>query len=95
MLSLEVPDDSLPMTGPAPPLQPGQLVTGPLFEEPMRVVTVGSQGEDTWVAGLVGTRSERFRNVALTQTELAQLTIADPALSYDGDGALLRLGIQA
>jgi len=95
MLSLEVPDGSLPMTGPAPPLQPGQLVTGPLFEEPMRVVTVGSQGEDTWVAGLVGTRSERFRNVALTQTELAQLTIADPALSYDGDGALLRLGIQA
>ena len=95
MLSLEVPDGSLPMTGPAPSLQPGQLLTGPLFDEPMRVVTVGSQGEDIWVAGLVGVRSERFRNVALTEADLAQLTIADPALSYDGDGALLRLGIQA
>ena len=85
----------VPVTAPTPALQPGQLLNGPLFDEPMRVVTVRPQSEDTWMAGLVGTRSERFRNVALTDAELAQLTIADPGLSYDGDGALLRLGIQA
>ena len=83
------------MTTAAPPLQPGQLLTGPLFDEPMRVETIRSQGGNTWMAGLVGTRTERFRSVALTQAELAQLTVADPGLSYDGDGALLRLGIQA
>ena len=60
----------------------------------MRVETVRPQG-GAWVAGLVGTRSERFRSVALAEADLAQLTIADSALSYDGDAALLRLGIQA
>ena len=79
----------------APPLRPGQLLSGPLFDEPMRVETVRSQGGGTWVAGLVGTRSERFRNVALGEADLAQLNVTDPGLSYDGDAALLRLGIQA
>ena len=79
----------------APPLRPGQLLSGPLFDEPMRVETVRSQGGGTWVAGLVGTRSERFRNVALGEADLAQLNVTDLGLSYDGDAALLRLGIQA
>lgn len=50
---------------------------------------------DTWVAGLVGTRSERFRKVTLTSRDLESLTILDARRSYDGDGRLLRLGLQA
>ena len=79
----------------APPLQPGQILAGPLFDEPMRVETVRSLGGGMWMAGLVGTRSERFRNVTLAESDLAQLAVADPAPSYDGNAALLRLGIQA
>ena len=77
------------------PLNEGQVLTGPLFDEPMRVETVRAGGPDTWVAGLVGTRSERFRRVTLTADDLAGLAVAEPALSYRGDGRLLRLGLQA
>ena len=77
------------------PLNEGQVLTGPLFDEPVRVETVRAGGPDTWVAGLVGTRSERFRRVTLTADDLAGLAVAEPALSYRGDGRLLRLGLQA
>ena len=73
----------------------GQIITGPLFNEPMRVETVRPQGPDTWVVGLVGLRSERFRNVTLTSADLKALTILEAACTYDGDGRLLRLGLQA
>jgi len=57
----------------------GQVLTGPLFNEPMRVETVRPQGPDTWVVGLVGLRSERFRNVTLTSADLKALTILEAA----------------
>jgi len=77
------------------PVQPGRVLTGPLFNEPMRVETVRSGGPSVWVAGLVGVHSERFRNVTLTAADLERLQIQDAAARYDGDGKLLRLGIQA
>ena len=73
----------------------GQILTGPQFSEPMRVETVRPNGLDAWNVGLVGVRSERFRRVALTTHDIADLTITDPALPYDGDARLLRLGLQA
>src|SRR5439155_23407685 len=42
-------------------LHPGQILTGPLFNEPMRVETEQPNGPASWVVGLVGTQSERFR----------------------------------
>ena len=78
-----------------PPIRDGQILTGPLFSEPMRVETVRPNGAGSWVAGLVGTQTERFRNVALSANELAELTITDTSLSYDGDGRLLRIGLEA
>jgi superfamily II DNA or RNA helicase len=83
-----------PLSGDAP-VSEGQILTGPLFSEPMRVETVRANGPDAWVAGLVGLVSEQFRRVTLTMDDLAGLTIADSTLSYDGDGRLLRLGLQA
>ena len=32
----------------------GQILTGPLFSEPMLVETVRPDGQGTWIAGLVG-----------------------------------------
>ena len=77
------------------PLREGQILTGPLFSEPMQVETVRTDGADAWIGGLVGTQSERFRRVRLTAAELAELTVSDPSFSYNGDGRLLRLGLQA
>lgn len=76
-------------------LREGQILTGPLFNEPMRVETVRANGPDTWVAGLVGIRSEQFRNVTLTSRDLKTLTIHEPSFTFDGNGQILRLGVQA
>ena len=77
------------------PIQDGQILTGSLFSEPMRVETVRANGAGSWVAGLVGTHTERFRSVALTADDIESLAIAGSNLSYDGDGRLLRLGLEA
>ena len=76
-------------------IREGQVLTGPLFSEPMRVETVRANGADSVEAGLVGQRTEQFRRVTLTSDDVANLTITDSSLSYDGDGRLLRLGLQA
>ncbi len=78
-----------------PTLVEGQVLTGPLFNEPMRVVTVRSHGNDTWDVGLVGVKSERFRPVTLTAGDLKGLTILEADFTYEGDPKLLRLGLQA
>ena len=77
------------------PICDGQILTGPLFSEPMRVKTVRPNGAGSWVAGLVGTRTERLRSDSLTADGIASLTIAGSGLSYDGDRRLLRLGLGA
>ncbi|MCE5255109.1 MAG: DUF3883 domain-containing protein [Actinomycetia bacterium] len=77
------------------PLREGQIISGSLFSEPMRVETFQKNGAGAWVAGLVGVQSERFRRVTLTARDLEDLTILDTQPTYDGDGQLLRLGLQA
>jgi len=77
------------------PIREGQILTGPLFSEPVRVETVAPNGPGAWTLGVVGTQTERFRRVSLTRDQLAMLTILSPAASFDGDGRLLRLGLQA
>jgi len=78
-----------------PAISSGQILTGSLFSEPMRVETVLANGPASWVVGLVGMRSERFRKVTLTTADLQHLTVLDAQHSFDGDGRLLRLGLQA
>ncbi len=77
------------------PIREGQIVTGPLFGEAMRVETVRPNGPDSWIVGLVGLQTEQFRRVTLTHADLAGLTIRDTAPSFAGDGRILRLGLQA
>ena len=73
----------------------GQVLIGTLFNEPMRVETVQPNGQDSWTLGLVGTKTERFRKVTLSAKDLESLTVLDTQSSFDGDGQLLRLGLQA
>src|SRR5215813_2689632 len=76
-------------------LQPGHILTGPLFSEPMRVETVRAHGAGVWEVGLVGMQSERFRKVTLTSRDLEALAVQESLPTYAGDGCLLRLGLQA
>ena len=76
-------------------IEPGQILTGALFNEPMRVETASANGVNSWNLGLVGQQSGQFSRVTLNTEELSTLTITNAAASYDGDGELLRLGLQA
>ncbi len=77
------------------PLEPSQIVEGPLFSEPMRVETVRPAGVDRWTVGLVGLQTEKFRSVTLTAKDIQQLRTRSLTHTFAGDGALLRLGLQA
>jgi hypothetical protein len=72
-----------------------EILIGPLFNEPMRLETVHPNGAVGWIVGLVGTNSERFRKVTITAEDLERLTVLDPQHSFNGDGRLHRLGLQA
>jgi SNF2 family DNA or RNA helicase len=78
-----------------PQLREGQLLIGSCFNEPMRIITARPNGENGWELGLVGEKTQKFRKVSLTHQDLASVTILDTEKSYDGDGRLLRLGLQA
>ena len=73
----------------------GQVLAGSLFNEPMRVETVQPNGSASWTLGLVGVHSERFRKVTLSGDDLKHLSVLDSQHSFEGDGRLLRLGLQA
>lgn len=83
------------MTTTAAPFRVGQTLIGPLFNEPMRVETVAPAGESSWALGLVGAQSERFRRVTMAKADIDSITILDAEMAFNGDGSLLRLGIQA
>lgn len=56
----------------------GKVLTGSLFNEPIRVVTVRPNGPDSVAAGLAGRQTERFRQVTLTTVELAADAMTKP-----------------
>ncbi len=56
-------------------LREGHILTGSLFSESMRVESVRANGPDTWLVGLVGTQTERFRRVTLTARDLESRAI--------------------
>lgn len=76
-------------------LRIGQVLIGPQFAEPMRVETLQPMNDGSWTVGLVGKKSEKFRKVSLKYSDLEHLSIVDSTYTYNGDGKLLRLGLQA
>ena len=72
------------------PLQEGQVLTGPLFNEPIRVETVRPSGPDMWIAGLVGIHLDQWegRIIATEKGIIRLLPIAERAKQLFGeDGA--------
>lgn len=84
-----------PTSASALPLAEGQIVSGSLFSEPMRVETIRQNGPDTWAIGLSGVRTERFRKVTLSRKDIESLQVFHQIPTYMGDGQLLKVGIQA
>ena len=82
-------------TEPGFPLAEGQIVSGALFNEPMRVESIRRNGPDSWVVGLSGVRTERFRKATLSRKDIDSLQVSHLIPTYGGDGHLLKVGIQA
>ncbi|MDR7588416.1 MAG: hypothetical protein QN115_08380, partial [Armatimonadota bacterium] len=61
----------------------------------MAVETVRADGVNMWVVSLVGERTQQFRRVTLTREDLRTLQVLDRERRFDGDGQLLRLGLEA
>ena len=76
-------------------LEPGLVLEGDLFSEPMRVETVSPDGPDSWTVGLSGLESEKYRRVRLSGTDIAKLRIRSSRPTFDGEGAKLRIGLVA
>jgi superfamily II DNA or RNA helicase len=77
------------------PLAEGQIVSGALFNEPMRVESIRHNGPDSWVVGLSGVRTEKFRKATLSRKDIESLQVTHLIPTYAGDGHLLKIGIQA
>jgi len=73
----------------------GRIITGSLFNEPMRIETVFENDDHSWSVGLVGIQSERFRRVTLNTEDIKQLSILDSSPTYKANGELLKLALQA
>ena len=76
-------------------IEPGLILEGDLFSEPMRVETVSPDGPDSLTVGLCGLHSERYRRVRLSGADIAKLRIRSSRPTFDGDGAKLRIGLNA
>ena len=61
----------------------------------MQVETVKPNGSNSWTFGLVGQNSGQFSRVTLNSDEINGLAVTEASPSYDGDGELLRLALQA
>lgn len=75
-------------------VRPGQVLRGPQFNEPVRVVTAQTAGTNV-IAGVVGVQSERYRTVTLAPADSAAISIAGIDQDFSGEGQLLRVGLQA
>ena len=76
-------------------LKEGQILSGAIFNESMRLERIYTSDEGAWSVGLVGTQSGIFRRVQLGAQDIEMLSILDAGFIYEGDGRLLQLGLQA
>jgi len=76
-------------------IREGHVLYGPFFDEPVRVEVVRHQSDGVWQLGVVGVRTERFRNVTLSNADLEKITVTEQTARFDGDGHLLRLALTA
>ena len=75
-------------------LSPGVVIQGPLFPEPVEVITTVSMGEALKLVGK-GLRTGQVHDPILTPAQLAQLSISPAEEPFDGDPARVRLGVEA
>jgi SNF2 family DNA or RNA helicase len=75
-------------------LRPGIVVRGPLFPEPVQVITILPVGEAVKLIGK-GANTNQVYEPILNHQQLSLLQFESEAASFDGDPQRFRLGIEA
>jgi len=76
-------------------LQPGDIVEGEVFPEPIRVLLVRPIGTSTWLVGGQGLRTRQYHERLLSPDQVCLLRITPAEAPFDGDALRFRLGIEA
>ena len=71
-------------------LKPGLVVTGPLFPEPVRVITTIPMGDSVKLIGK-GLRTNLVHEPVLTPEQIARLEANPETEPYDGDPTMFNL----
>src|SRR5262245_41694935 len=77
----------------APSLQPGSIVSGPTFPEPVEVLAVVPLGDSLKVIGR-GRNTGLTHDPVLTPDQLARLTVSAEQEPFDGAARLFRFGVE-
>ncbi|MBI5092283.1 MAG: DEAD/DEAH box helicase, partial [Candidatus Hydrogenedentes bacterium] len=75
-------------------LKANVVLTGPVFPEPVRIITVEQLGGAVRVIGQ-GLKTNQVHQPILSDEQLATLTISPETEPFDGDSKRFRLGIEA
>lgn len=75
-------------------LKPNLILKGPLFPEPVKIITTVDLGSSVKIIG-EGLVTGRVHQPVLTNAELSQLQISPEKNPYDGNPLKFRLGIEA
>ena len=75
-------------------LKPKHIVTGSLFPEPIKIITLVKMGDSIKLIG-EGMRTGRIHQPILTAEQIAELKISPETEPFDGDAAKFRLGVEA
>lgn len=75
-------------------IRPNLVVTGPLFPEPVLIVTATPVGRSIRIIG-IGQRTNQAYQPILTTDQLAHLEIENGSELFDGEAQLFRLGVES
>lgn len=75
-------------------LKPNHIVTGPIFPEPVKIISIVPMGDSVKLIG-EGIHSGKVHQPVLTAEQLTQLSISSDEEPFDGDPNKFRLGIEA
>ncbi len=75
-------------------LKPNYIVRGPMFPEPVRIITTVEMGDSVKLVG-EGLTTGRVHQPILTNEQIESLEISPEKQPFDGDAAKFRLGIEA
>lgn len=76
-------------------LFPNVIIRGPIFPEPIQVITTIPMGNNSMKLIGKGLKTNQVYETILDSTQLSKLTISPEKEPFDGDPAKFRLGIEA